>query len=95
MHNNQSPKQITKASEALTNHPFDKLLKKNNGNNNNNCNNENNINNHNNENNNNNNKISDETTNLSFAQIEDKPYCCDKVDHKSSTCSVKNKPKPE
>ena len=42
MRNNQYPNNIIKASEVLSNHPFDKLSKQNIGNNNNDRNNDNN-----------------------------------------------------
>ena len=90
LENNQHPKYITKASEVLSNHPFDKTLNQNNGNNNNNRSNENNSNN---ENKNNNKKINNEMVHLSFAQMDSKWYCYGKVGYKSSICSVKDKPK--
>ena len=69
LENNQHPKYITKASEVLSNHPFDKTLNQNNGNNNNNRNNENNSNSE-----NKNKKINNEMVHLSFAQMEGKWY---------------------
>ena len=82
LRNDQYPKTITKANNVLSNHKFDiaRFANKTPSKN---------------QNDQAKHEPKQEKIKLSFAQIEDKCFCCSKMGHKSPQCRFKDKPKAE